>query len=337
MPQKLDLLLITRGLAALSVVLWHVDGYKGELPDLVNIPGRTAVWLFFGISGYVIAYGFLHKRYRLVASDFRDFYINRFLRIYPLFIVVSLLALLVEYYLNGSSPISWSEIPSQLLAMQFNHDYKLNGVFWTLGIEIQFYLCAPLFIVLFYQRVNPYIILVSLYCLLLVFYNYMVLNYGWSFDGRNLVTNLPHFLAGIVACKAVMKNRPKKIGAYTCLVLALVLISVTNSLYHNLPGKYWSLLGIVLVDGVIVLLVMAHSYFEAVDNPRLGLTYRVSAMLGILSYGIYALHGYLIKYIPEIEGKLTIMIIASVFCAYVSYRLIEKPALNFKRKQVAHI
>lgn len=81
----MDFLLITRGLLAISVVIWHFSGYQSKIYPLLNLPGRTAVWLFFGISGYVIAYGFIHKRYRLTLPDLKDFYINRLLRIYPLF------------------------------------------------------------------------------------------------------------------------------------------------------------------------------------------------------------------------------------------------------------
>jgi peptidoglycan/LPS O-acetylase OafA/YrhL len=54
----MDLLLVIRGLAAISVLIWHAGGHQGGFP-FINVPGRTAVWVFFGISGYVIAYGFL--------------------------------------------------------------------------------------------------------------------------------------------------------------------------------------------------------------------------------------------------------------------------------------
>ena len=34
----------------------------------------------------------------------------------------------------------------EIFMTQFNHSYQLNSVFWTLGIEMQFYLIAPLII-----------------------------------------------------------------------------------------------------------------------------------------------------------------------------------------------
>ncbi len=148
----MDLLLIIRGLAAIAVVVWHASGYNQADMPLINIPGRTAVWVFFGISGYVIAYGFLRKRYALTGAGLRHFYLNRFLRIYPLFLTLSLLAWVTIWATVGTSPIGWSDLPSQLLALQFNHDYKLNGVFWTLGLEIHFYLLAPILVLPFFIK-----------------------------------------------------------------------------------------------------------------------------------------------------------------------------------------
>lgn len=56
---------------------------------------------FFGISGYVISYGFIHKRYVFGTESLKNFYINRFLRIYPLFFCVALFAWVIEYDKDG--------------------------------------------------------------------------------------------------------------------------------------------------------------------------------------------------------------------------------------------
>src|SRR4051812_42359896 len=106
---KLDTLLIFRGLLALSVVVWHIGTLNENTPALINIPGRTAVWMFFGISGYVIAYGFIAKRYSLIGKDIKAFYINRFLRIYPLFLLLSLVTLVTAYCINGDILIKLSD------------------------------------------------------------------------------------------------------------------------------------------------------------------------------------------------------------------------------------
>jgi peptidoglycan/LPS O-acetylase OafA/YrhL len=145
----MDLLLVIRGLAAIAVLIWHAGGHQGDFP-FINVPGRTAVWVFFGISGYVIAYGFLHGRYLLDRPGLKHFYLNRFLRIYPLFLALSLLGWLTMWIGSGSSPIEWRDLPDQFFGLQFNHTYVLNGVFWTLGLEIQFYAIAPVLMLPFF-------------------------------------------------------------------------------------------------------------------------------------------------------------------------------------------
>ena len=130
--KQTDTLLIIRGLLAAAVVVWHIVQSNINIPAWITIPGRTAVWIFFGISGYVIAYGFLTKRYTLQIDDIKVFYQNRFLRIYPLFLLISTLTLVTAYFVSGKSPISIADIPAQLFMLQFNHEYILSGVFWTL-------------------------------------------------------------------------------------------------------------------------------------------------------------------------------------------------------------
>lgn len=142
MVKKLDILLITRGILALLVILWHLEGYKGNLWTLFNLPGRTAIIIFFGMSGYVISHGFVFEKYSFNKIDLKIFYQRRLLRIMPLFILISITTLIYRYFLNSEWVITTDKILPELFMIQYNHQYSLNGVFWTLGIEMQFYLIA---------------------------------------------------------------------------------------------------------------------------------------------------------------------------------------------------
>lgn len=333
----MDLLLIIRGLAALSVVVWHAQGYHGDFPSVVNIPGRTAVWLFFGISGYVISYGFIHKRYTLTLPDLKDFYTNRFLRIFPLFLALSVLSWITVLVSTGTSPIGFRDIPAQLFAFQFNQNYILNGVFWTLGIEIQFYLLAPFLVMpLLVKRLKSAVWLGFLLYVGIVSWNaYAVKQLGWSYDGRNIISNLPHFIIGMIACR-VVSDRSNIMRASISIISACALLIATNWLYHNAPGKYWSVKGIILVDLIIILLIFTHARYEK-WNVKTQPVYVAFSFLGILAYGVYAQHGYLLKYIPWMSDHVIVFIVASIFMAYVSYRLIELPALKLKRHHSLNI
>lgn len=325
----MDLLLIIRGLAALAVVIWHSDGYRAEFPPLVNVPGRTAVWIFFGISGYVIAYGFVHERYKYTLSDLRDFYLNRFLRIYPLFIALSILAWATMFVTTKVSPITAWDLPAQLLAFQFNQNYILNGVFWTLGIELQFYLLAPILAwPLARQGQNYFFACIALYSLMVYWNQFASSQLDWSFDGRNIISNLPHFFIGMIACRLVYSVKPNQILAILSLAVACGVLGYTNWLYHK--GSYWSVRGILLVDLTIFLFIIAHACCQRKEASK-NIIYIGFTFLGTLSYGIYAWHTYLLTNITWLSTHVFALIGATIIAAYTSYQIIERPALKLKR------
>lgn len=328
-----DLLLIVRGIAALSVVFWHAGGYLEPYPAWMNIPGRTAVWIFFGISGYVIAHGFVHGRYGLNGKDLQDFYVNRLLRIYPVFLALTLVGWMTETLRTGTSPLSMAELPSQLLAFQFNQDYALNGVFWTLGIELHFYLLAPLLMLPLLSK-HPARWLWGPVVLYAAFVGWGVLaskTLGWSFDGRNIVACLPHFIAGMTACRAVAHTRPNRSRLIGSLVAAITLLVVTNLFYHRFPHRYWGPTGIILTDAVVVCLVVAHASWAGQKTVTVGMLTK----LGVLSYGLYAWHGYWLKTMPEMVHHALALAGLSLASAYLTYKWVERPALRLKRVHVA--
>jgi peptidoglycan/LPS O-acetylase OafA/YrhL len=326
-----DLLLVIRGLAALSVVVWHVEGYKAALPPVFNTPGRVAVWTFFGISGYVIAYGFIRGRYLLRLPDLRDFYTNRILRIYPLFVALSLLAWGTALAASGQNPLALSDVPAQFFAVQFNHAYILSGVFWTLGVELQFYLLAPLLVLLlFVKGWMQVVVAAAVYVAMIAGIGYAAARHGWSFDGRNIVSNLPHFFMGMMACRLAWSSRQVRVPAVISLPLACGLIGLASWVYHRQPGVFWSVWGIVLVDAAVCLFILAHARLARLPRPA-GVVYATFAWLGTISYGIYAWHAYLITSVPWLADHLFPVIALSLAAADLSFRLVETPALRLKR------
>lgn len=333
----MDLLLVIRGLAAISVVFWHGYGayHASDISPLFNTPGRTAVWIFFGISGYVISYGFIHKKYDFRFESLKNFYINRLLRIYPLFFCVSLFAWAIEFTLSGKSPLGLKDFPSQLLGFQFNHSYILSGVFWTLGIEIQFYLIAPVLVLLFTTLSKRLSLVVGLlmYVILLGLQDFLVIKYGWSYDGRNIVANLPHFFIGIVGCTLVSGIKPSNFRLVLCTFVSIFLLVLSNYLYHKNPTIYWSSDGILLIDALILILIIAHGSIKqaACKNKA----YLVFSFFGILSYGIYAWHPLLMRFLDNIQEQpfyiSIVVLITTIMIASISYRMIELPSLKLRR------
>ncbi len=332
----MDLLLILRGLAAIAVVVWHSVGFQGEFPAVLNVPGRGAVWLFFGISGYVIAYGFVHQRYQLTPRGFGAFYTNRLLRIFPLFLFLSGVAWALEYTRTGVSPLHWIDVPAQLLAVQFDQNYRLNGVFWTLGIEIQFYLLAPLLVLPLLPRGHRWVAgAVVMYAASVVWVHVASRVLGWPIDSRNILGSLPHFLAGMIACRAVVGMTPERRRGWICLIAGCGLLAFANRLYQRHYVEFLSTQGILVMDAAIALFVVAHASWEPLPRKR-GRVLAAFALLGTLSYGVYAWHPLLMTNVPWTAERVIPLVALSIAAATLSYWLIERPALKLKFRRPLH-
>src|SRR6266567_1195509 len=149
-----------RGLAILLVFLVHLDGAVSHLKDswvgTVLILGASWGWMgvdmFFVLSGFLIT-GILigsvnDRRY------FRNFYIRRSLRIFPLFYGVFLLLLLLTPVLH----FEWHPVHIIYLFYCQNIVTTFNGAagvlrpfvdlghFWSLAVEEQYYMIWPLIV-----------------------------------------------------------------------------------------------------------------------------------------------------------------------------------------------
>jgi peptidoglycan/LPS O-acetylase OafA/YrhL len=151
--QKNTALEIIRAFAALMVFAGHlntkVDGWQkiGFLNYFLNM-GTEAVILFFILSGVVIQMSQERK-----SRDFKDFILDRLIRIYPLYIVAIIIALVVAVIKGISIPPE--QIVGHLFFLQTLQGYIVgilptNESLWSLSFEIFFYLMFALSLV--YRR-----------------------------------------------------------------------------------------------------------------------------------------------------------------------------------------
>ena len=139
-----------RFFAALSVVLFHY-GFRGyaqggfltlSFPELSPAAryGYLGVQLFFMISGYVILWSINGR----TASQFA---VHRFIRLYPTFWLCVAITLMVEHATHAAAffypdhlavALNFTMVPSW-----FGYG-AIDGVYWTLAIELQFYILVAL-------------------------------------------------------------------------------------------------------------------------------------------------------------------------------------------------
>ena len=163
-----------RGLAALYVMLYHWNGtFKGLRVQLEQVTifgepwhwgfwlqfGWTGVLWFFVLSGYLLTAQMLARPVDMSGAN--DFWLRRAMRIYPavwaqLAILLPLVALTGNlksfswYQLLGNLGLWFSPFPGAVA--------PFNAVYWTLPIELLFYLALPLLVWLF-RRVNVWVFL----------------------------------------------------------------------------------------------------------------------------------------------------------------------------------
>ncbi len=332
LPLKIDLLLILRGFLAYAVLVWHFKGYEYPIPELafLTIPGRMAVWLFFILSGYLIGFGFSNGRYTYDKKGILDYYRNRILRIIPLFLTVSLIGWLT---IENKPELSIQFIVEQLLMMQWNHHYDLNGVFWTLGIEMQFYILAP--VLCYFQFRNGFSLKKSLLCYAL-FLSLPVLAhevFQTTWDIRALYANLAIFQVGIIGSQLFTKSWLAQVSLrqiYLVSLATLLLIFGGNLLYFKKAGAFISPVGMVLVSFIGLLFILIHRYLEFLNIKQQNWT-KFLSVFGVLSYGIYAWHTFIFSYFKTeffIFGTIQTLIFT-----IASYYSVEKYLLSLKAQR----
>jgi peptidoglycan/LPS O-acetylase OafA/YrhL len=147
-----------RAFAILFVVSFHIDWtnqnyksiwdwHKNPLASSIAIAGGTGVTLFFVLSGFLL---FLpYAKALLFASRkplARSFYVRRALRIIPGYY----LSLFLLIYFSAPQYFQPANFHKLLLFLTFFMDSsqdtfrQINGPYWTLAVECQFYMILPL-------------------------------------------------------------------------------------------------------------------------------------------------------------------------------------------------
>lgn len=349
-----------RGLAAVLVLLFHwrtnfpafgnafskVE-FLGERWNLMLLidHGWIGVQWFFVLSGYLLG-GVLWNK-PLNTTTVAHFWQRRFARIYPgLWFQVLLLALLTSYTLLLKD-LDPERMKNNLLLWLHplpGGSVPYNGVWWTLPIELCFYLALPLCLV-FYRRTNVWAMLAASFVISIA-WRHAILQ-GRSDPGQlvdlGLIRHLPGSLCLFLAGLAL--NHWRHAGSLTLSRRALATATVLYLLWLYLLSLHPR----ALVDGswatyiwepVVGLLIAGMVYLVVhPSNPARWLGSRPLLLLGTWSYGIYLWHFPVLRLLPRtvpgpwktMEGSLLallICVLASLILAALSYYTVERPALN---------
>ncbi len=151
MRKKLVLIQLSRALVPLLVMLHHLsttmmDYYGYNIWGLSYLPLTGGVYYFFSLSGFMAYYIYRNKFGR--RDELPDFLINRFIRIYPLYWVVTIVFLLLAFafpwFATGAEQDLGVILTSIFLIPNSQWQDPFVIVAWSLEFTVYFYLIFSL-------------------------------------------------------------------------------------------------------------------------------------------------------------------------------------------------
>jgi len=281
---KTDNLISLRGLAILLVVLFHL---KKELFRF----GFIGVDIFFVLSAFLITKSIEEKGYKL--NNYLYYLEKRFFRIFPPLIAVSVITTIFSYILLE---------PNSLLFYAKSLIYTLIGLgdlyffkninyfspqsyhipsisFWSLGVEIKFYIIMPLLLIVFKNRK-----ILILFIILTILIYYLLINVNNNFF--LFLLKVPHFISGSllyyftkeghVLLDYFRHKKKKYIFFLTFTVLIIILIPTNfNSQLVSFVTIFLSIILILGSNSKVYNLLLNNFFFNNI---------------GKVSYSLYLVH-----------------------------------------------
>jgi peptidoglycan/LPS O-acetylase OafA/YrhL len=359
-----------RVLLAISVIMAHLGTAYGW--NLVG--GPAAVQSFFIISGFYMSL-ILNEKYVGQAHSFKLFITNRFLRLYPIYLVVLTITVITCLVIAGIShgsnvPVFGTYIDAKpgftsMLFLVFtniaiwgqdvvmflgihtdtgslfftsNFWNTSPGLYsflfiqqgWSLGLELTFYLVAPLILRKKFSVVLIFIVL-AFVLRLFVYYFLQLQNDPWTY--RFFPTEIIFFLLGNASYKIYLFLKSghisKRLGWIVFGVLMLFIVE-----YPYLPGTPQIIFQYTVKDISYFLMMMLavpvlfiHFKNNKTDNR-----------IGELSYPIYVSHLLIIRFydVCNFNGNYrAISVIAvTIILSWLLNRFVAVPVERIRQKRI---
>ncbi len=352
--KRVETIDVFRGVAILLVVLYH---FTARLPaDALNVVGTAAppvffgwagVYFFFAISGYCI-YLTLER-----SATISLFLARRFSRLYPAFLAAAVF--LFAYGVLAPVPsipqADFHERPSTLVDLATNLLFVgdgrwVNGSFWSIAVEIKFYIGLGLLALLIPDRQKLATIFAWVSLALAPFW---MLAMGYALIGGS---HLPQKLIGLATIApylpffsiGVLARTHKPTTPLGALLLALCFIEAAAVMLLTALDGSPDILAALLTTGLTLALLAALVAFAAgVPIPHVPVLSRGLAGVGFLSFSWYLVHenlgaSFLFNLNRVMPNSLAVLVtigatllIAWVFAELVEWRF-RKPVEAFALK-----
>jgi peptidoglycan/LPS O-acetylase OafA/YrhL len=346
-----------RFLAIMLVVLFHSHGYFinkspvsfADNPDNYNLlnlflyNGDRGVELFFVLSGFILCLPFAHYYINNGKKvSLKKYYLRRVTRLEPPYFI-AMTGIFLLLLATKVHPVS-TLLPSWLASLVYSHSViyhhapLITVVAWSLEIEIQFYLLAPLlFSLLAINKIARRVILLStaagLVCLQHFYPPPFSSIYGFA-QFFLIGICLADFYVSNTAAKVF--NKPWMLAVSLACFIALIYLPVKNRIHDNT----------LLLSRLLLPFTIGLFYYTIFKNDRLKklFSYKFIPIIGGMCYTIYLLHYTIIAivgrytiglhmgsyYLPNLCLQIILFCIPILLVSSVFYYYIERPFMSSK-------
>lgn len=331
-----------RAYSIILVILSHL-GLYGYLPEnkfakeriwlLIN--GETGVLVFFNLSGFLITLILLNEKLKKGRINFKHFFIKRFLRLLPPFILL-LISLIIL------SQLKILDIPSEAFVLSFFYLYNFApehlyfgeiGHTWSLAVEEQFYLLWP-FIIKYLNKIKVIFIIIGIVIASLTFLYLIKLGYLSTYrrPDRWFIPACSSILLGALISISIFTNHTKTVDFLK--KRKALYIGITLYLFPLYSLKY-ILFSSPLFMGFGISLIMGWIYLNQNTSFTRFLNLKILVYIGKISYGLYVYQGIFLRtgpgsnlYFQQFPQNLIFTVIITI----LSFEFLEKPILKLKSK-----
>ncbi|TIN26412.1 acyltransferase [Mesorhizobium sp.] len=347
-----------RAYLAWWVVIAHasqLSGWRSYLPSRIGMTieaGAAAVNVFIIVSGFVITHLLIAKR-----EAYPQYITRRAFRIWPVYLFCLAVAIAVAGLYERAYTLPWvsgterridrfaseasyfaehlvlhltmlhGAIPDELLP---DSSTAFLATAWSLSLEWQFYLVAPLLIALLLRSVVMAVFTVSI-CIVLFFVAKSGEIGDWQFNSF-LPMSIQYFLIGIFTRIVIDKIRSGGLGVEYFGVLAMLIVSFAGSL----EAVVWIVFSTCIMAEA-GLLTFKPSFIKRIAD--FFVFNRRIAAVGSWSYSTYLIHvpifslvvGGYIQTVDEGMGQRAAIVLVvmclpiTFFVSWLMYSCIEKP------------
>jgi peptidoglycan/LPS O-acetylase OafA/YrhL len=345
-----------RFIMVIAIVAFHLSGFLiakdvSKYTSYYNFDfifrfiqnGDIALHLFFVLSGFILGMPFA-QHHLLVGKkiNLKNYTIRRITRVEPPY-VIAMVFLFIGTIFYTNNYTTEEAIKSFFASITYTHNFiygkqvlpLINCVAWSLEIEIQFYILAPLLSLIFTIK-NKYKRRCAILTLSIIF---SVLTHYSNFSFVSILDYLQFFLIGFLLVDLYLTVKTEKTNSALRNIFtlaSLLLIFCFN--IHDFSLLYQKILWDISVLFLILIL-----YYNVLIHKSLPiLSQKIITNIGGMCYSIYLLHFAVISFFgnPLMQFSFSnnqlinsciytfILSLAILIVSTLFYLLIEQPSMD---------